>query len=88
MSESMGTLQFGQQDEMVFLGRKMAEQRDYSEQVAEQIDAEVRRIVDNAYARVRTMLTNNIDKLHALAKALLERETLNTEELEVVFLGA
>ena len=56
MSNLMGPLQFGQQDEMVFLGRELAEQRDYSEEVAEEIDQEVRRIVDEAYARVRKLV--------------------------------
>ncbi|HXF62530.1 MAG TPA: ATP-dependent zinc metalloprotease FtsH, partial [Caldilineaceae bacterium] len=88
MSDAMGPLQFGQQDELVFLGRELAEQRDYSEQVAEQIDAEVRKIIDEAYNRVRAMLTANLDKLHAIAKALLERETLNNEEFELVFQAA
>jgi cell division protease FtsH len=88
MSANMGPLQFGQQDELVFLGRELAEQRDYSEEVAEQIDAEVRRIIDDAHARVRALLTANLDKLHAIAQALLDRETLNTEELEQVFAAA
>ena len=63
MSETMGPLQFGQQDEMVFLGRELAEQRDYSEEVAEQIDDEVRSIVDAGYARAREMLTTHNAKL-------------------------
>ena len=88
MSDAMGPLQFGQQDEMVFLGRELAEQRNYSEEVAEQIDAEVRRIVEEAYARVRRLLTSNINKLHAVAKALLERESLNNDEFEAVFQAA
>jgi cell division protease FtsH len=88
MSEAMGPLQFGQQDELVFLGRELAEQRDYSEEVAEQIDAEVRRIVDNAYARVRRLLSTHMGKLHAVAKALLERETLSSDEFVEVFQSA
>ena len=88
MSENMGPLQFGQQDEMVFLGRELAEQRDYSEEVAEQIDEEVQNIVDDAYRRVRSLLSENLDKLHAVAEALLERETLDREEFEAVFTGA
>ena len=84
----MGPLQFGQQDEMVFLGRELAEQRDYSEEVAEQIDEEVQHIVDDAYRRVRSMLSANLDTLHAVAGALLERETLDREEFEAVFVGA
>jgi cell division protease FtsH len=85
MSTSMGPLQFGQQDEMVFLGRELAEQRDYSEEVAEEIDQEVRRIVGEAYARVRMLLGENINRLHSVARALLKDETLNTEEFEEVF---
>ena len=88
MSEKMGPLQFGQQDEMVFLGRELAEQRDYSEEVAEQIDAEVRRIVASSLVRVRTMLSENLDKLHMVAKALLDNETLNREEFEGIFATA
>ena len=88
MSEKMGPLQFGQQDEMVFLGRELAEQRDYSEEVAEQIDAEVRRIVASSLVRVRTMLSENLDKLHMVARALLENETLNREEFEGIFATA
>ncbi len=87
MSAEMGPLQFGQQEEMVFLGRDLAEQRDYSEEVAEKLDEEVYTIVDFAYRRVQAMLSANIDKLHAVANALLERETLDTEEFEEVFMG-
>lgn len=88
MSDKMGPLQFGQQEELVFLGRELAEQRDYSEEVAEQIDDEVHLIVDTAYQRVRQLLSHNIGKLHAVAKTLIERETLNTEEFEQVFVAA
>ena len=88
MSETMGPLQFGQQDEMVFLGRELAEQRDYSEEVAEQIDDEVRQIVNGAYRRVRDLLHDNVDKLHAVAAALLDRETLDKEEFETIFTTA
>ena len=88
MSETMGALQFVQQDELVFLGRELAEQRDYSEEVAEQIDAEVRRLVTDAHARVRALMTTNLDKLHAIARALLERETLNSEDLHTLIAAA
>jgi cell division protease FtsH len=88
MSDKMGPLQFGQQDEMVFLGRELAEQRDYSEEVAEQIDEEVRRIVTASLTRVRKLLGDNLDKLHIVAKALLENETLNREEFEEIFVAA
>jgi cell division protease FtsH len=88
MSDVMGPLQFGQQEELVFLGRELAEQRDYSEEVAEEIDDEVRRIVDAQYARVRQLLRDNIDKLHAVANALMEQETLSREEFEGMFVPA
>ncbi len=87
MSETMGPLTFGQQEELVFLGRELAEQRDYSEEVAEQIDSEVRAIIFEAYQRVRQMLSVNLDKLHAVARALLEYETLSREEFEGVLVG-
>jgi len=87
MSDKMGPLQFGQQEELVFLGRELAEQRDYSEEVAEQIDSEVHRIVDTAYQRVHRLLSENISKLHAVAQALMEHETLNHDEFEAIFAG-
>ncbi|MEZ4622173.1 MAG: ATP-dependent zinc metalloprotease FtsH [Caldilineaceae bacterium] len=88
MSPEMGPLQFGQQEELVFLGRELAEQRDYSEEIAEQIDGEVHILVDSAYERVTTMLRENIAKLHAVANALIDRETLNNDEFEQIFAGA
>ena len=88
MSEKMGPLQFGQQDELVFLGRDLAEQRDYSEEVAEEIDAEVQELVSAADARVRALLSENIDMLHKVANALLERETLSSEEFKELFAAA
>ena len=88
MSENMGPLQFGQQDELVFLGRELSEQRDYSEEVAEQIDEEVRNIVIAAYERVRELLGEHLELLHVVAKELIDRETLNREEFEEVFQGA
>ncbi len=84
MSEVMGPLTFGQQEELVFLGRELAEQRDYSEEVAEQIDEEVRSIIFEAYQRVRQMLSVNIDGLHTVAKALLDRETLSHDEFDML----
>ena len=88
MSDLMGPLQFGQQEELVFLGRELAEQRDYSEEVAEKIDEEVQRIVDSAYQRVRQLLGSNVNKLHAVARNLIERETLSNDEFEQVFAAA
>jgi cell division protease FtsH len=88
MSEKMGPLQFGQQDEMVFLGRDLAEQRDYSEEVAEEIDAEINRLVSAANTRVHTLLRENIGLLHKVANALIERETLNADEFSELFVAA
>ncbi len=88
MSEVMGPLTFGQQEELVFLGRELAEQRDYSEEVAEQIDEEVRSIILEAYQRVRQMLSVNIGNLHTVANALLDRETLSHDEFDSLLAGA
>jgi cell division protease FtsH len=87
MSEAMGPLQIGRQDDNVFLGREISEQRDYSEEVAEQVDEEVRRIVSSAYQRVRQMLTTYRSQLDIVAAALLERETLDSDEFIDIFEG-
>ncbi len=79
MSDRLGPMIYGQKEELVFLGREIGEQRDYSESVAEEIDAEVRRIVSTTYERARQVLTENADKLEAVAQALLEYETLDRE---------
>jgi cell division protease FtsH len=71
---------FGQKDELVFLGREIGEQRDYSEAVAEEIDEEVRRIVSEAYEQARQILIERRDKLELVAETLLEVETLEREE--------
>ncbi len=80
MSEKLGPMIFGQKEELVFLGREIGEQRDYSEHVAEEIDAEVRKIISMAYDQARTILTENRDKLDLVASRLLEAETLTREE--------
>jgi len=80
MSESLGPLTFGRRDELVFLGRQIGEQRDYSEAVAQEIDREVRRIIDQAYQRAKEVLTTYRDRLEAVARRLIEVETLEEEE--------
>ena len=85
MSESLGPMVYGQKEELIFLGREISEQRDYSEAVAEQIDKEVRLLVNDAYARARKILTEYRDKLDLVAKRLLEIETVNREEFESLF---
>jgi len=81
MSERLGPRTFGRRDSMVFLGRDIAEQRDYSERTAEEIDEEVRRIIDEAHAHCRAVMEAHRDKLEELANALIEVETLEGDEL-------
>jgi cell division protease FtsH len=87
MSEKLGPLHFGKREEMVFLGRDFAEQKDYSEQTAIEIDAEVRRIVSQNYDRAKKVVVDNLDKLKLLAEALLEYETLDGAEIDLLFGG-
>jgi cell division protease FtsH len=84
MSEKLGPMTFGQKHELVFLGKDIAEQRDYSEEVAHEIDREVRRFIDEAYSRAKEVLTTYRDKLVALAQRLIEEETLEGPELEAM----
>lgn len=85
MSNEMGLMTYGQKEELIFLGREISEQRDYSEAVAERIDAEVRRLVDDAYKMTKTLLMDYRDRLDAVAQRLLEVETLSREEFESIF---
>ncbi len=85
MSDKLGPLSFGKRDEMVFLGRSMGEQRDYSEEVAQTIDEEVRAIIDKAYERATEVLTTHRDKLTALAEKLVAEETVDADGFEALF---
>jgi cell division protease FtsH len=85
MSDVMGTVVYGKKEEMIFLGREISEQRDYSESVAEQIDAEVRRIINDAHEQAKNILAQYRDKLDAVAEKLLEVESLSREEFEKIF---
>lgn len=85
MSEELGPMVYGQKEELIFLGREISEQRDYSEAVAEKIDREVRNLVNMAYERAREILRTYEDKLHAVAQRLLEVETITREEFEAIF---
>ncbi len=80
MSEALGPLSFGKREEQIFLGREISNHQDYSEQTAQQIDSEVRRIVTEQYTRVRGILGESIDVLKRLAESLLEYETLDGAE--------
>ncbi|MFQ5602103.1 MAG: ATP-dependent zinc metalloprotease FtsH [bacterium] len=87
MSEKLGPLTFGKKEEEIFLGREIAKHRDYSENTAQIIDAEVTRIVTTAERQAEGILNKHIDKLHALSKALLEREVLDGDEINQVLNG-
>jgi len=81
MSDKMGPLTFGKSEEHIFLGREMSRAKDYSEDTAILIDSEIKRIVTECAARARQMIEANLEKLHTLARALLERESLDGEEI-------
>lgn len=85
MSSKLGPMVYGQKEELIFLGREISEQRDYSEAVAEEIDSEVRKLVNDAYNKARQILLDYRDQLHAVANRLLEVETINREEFEGIF---
>jgi len=85
MSESLGPMVYGKKEELVFLGREIGEQRDYSENVAELIDKEVRKLVHEAHDRAREILTKYRPQLEAVAQRLIEVETLDREEFEQIF---
>ena len=87
MSEKLGPLTFGRKEELVFLGREIGEQRNYSEEVARAIDEEIRRIISEAHEKAKGILTQHKDTLIRLAKKLMEVETLEGEELEAVLSG-
>ncbi len=85
---NLGPLAFGSEEGSIFLGRDYTQRsQDYSEQTAREIDQEVRRIIDEQYAKVKGLLGDKRDRLEAIAKALLERETLDAEELRAIFEG-
>ena len=85
MSTEMGTLVYGQKEELIFLGREISEQRDYSEAVAEQIDREVRKIVEEAYKVAKNLVKKYRKQLDLVAKNLLEVESITREEFEKLF---
>ena len=87
MSEKLGPLAFGQKEEQIFLGREFAQHKDYSEETAVLIDQEIRDVVTRAYEQAKKILQENTDTLHALAQALLERETLVETEIDAIIAG-
>lgn len=88
MSQKLGPLIFGEKDELVFLGKEIGEQRNYSEEIARQIDQEVRRIIEGAYQRATELLKENRAKLEAVADRLLKEETLDSQGFESTFAAA
>ncbi len=84
MSKELGPLSFGKRDEQIFLGRELSQHRDYAEDTARKIDEEVRSIVTGAYEKASRLIQDNLDTLHAMAKALLERETLTSEDVDQI----
>ncbi len=87
MSERLGPLTFGKKEEQIFLGREITQHRDYSEETAQEIDQEVKAIVENAEKKAEELLKDNTDKLHFLAKALLEREILDGDQIDKILQG-
>ncbi len=84
MSDELGPLTFGKKEEQIFLGREIAQHRDYSEDTAVKIDQAVKRIVETSYNKAKELLENDIHILHRLAKELLEKESLTGEEIEQI----
>jgi cell division protease FtsH len=83
----LGPLTFGKKEEQIFLGRELAQHRDFSEETARQIDAEVRRFVNDGYDSAKKLIEENRDKLARIAEALLEREVLDAAELKLILEG-
>ena len=87
MSESLGPLNYGKKEELVFLGKEMQRQRDFSETTAKEIDEELKNIVTKCFDKAKTLIVNNVDALHALATALLEKEVLDGSEIDEILVG-
>jgi cell division protease FtsH len=83
----LGPLTFGKKEEQIFLGREIAQHRDFSEETARQIDLEVRRLIDEAYQSAYTIINANQDAMHRISAALLERETIDAEEVKMLIEG-
>lgn len=88
MSDELGPISYGSGHDEVFIGRDLGKSRNFSEEVAARIDSEIRRFIDEAYNMAERLLTENINKLHAVAQALLEKEKLEADEFEEIFNNA
>jgi cell division protease FtsH len=88
MSDTLGPMTFGSDHDEVFIGRDLTRSRNYSEEVAALIDKEIKAVIDEAYNKTETLLRDNINKLHGVAQALLEKEKLDQREFEDIFTNA
>ena len=84
MSDTMGPLNYGKDEEHIFLGREIAKHRDFSEKTAEDIDEELKKLVHGCYEKAKGLLSANINTLHAIANGLLEKETLDGQEIDII----
>ncbi|MFH1293750.1 MAG: ATP-dependent zinc metalloprotease FtsH [Pseudomonadota bacterium] len=84
MNENLGPLTFGKGEEQIFLGREISQHRDYSELTAQKIDDEVRNIVNSAYEKASKLIKDNVDTLHTMAEALLDKETLDSKDIDKI----
>jgi cell division protease FtsH len=84
MSEKLGPMTFGKKEEQIFLGRDFTQAAEYSESTAVEIDTELRRIISEGYHRAKSLLKQNIEILHRMAEALLERESLDGPDIDTI----
>jgi cell division protease FtsH len=84
MSEELGPLSFGKNEEQIFLGREISQHRDYSESTAQKIDEEVKKIVGGGYESAKQIINANLDTLYRMANALLEKETLDSKDIDEI----
>jgi cell division protease FtsH len=87
MSERLGPLNFGSKNDNVFLGRELVSHNTYSPETGQLIDQEIREIVERNHTKAKKVLSDNIEKLHAMADALLEYETIDAQDIDAVFAG-
>jgi cell division protease FtsH len=87
MSPQLGPMSYGKKEEQIFLGREIATHKDYSDETAKRIDAEIAAIISSGYEKTKTILSENLATLHRLADELIKREVLNAEDLDAIISG-